>query len=328
MEALHDTFGRNHDYLRISLTDNCNLRCFYCMPDENYIHSPTTRMMQKDEVIRFAEIFSRLGVKKIRLTGGEPLLRHDAADIILAIAALPVELTLTTNGTRLPEYLGVLKQAGVRTINVSLDSLRPETFNLITRRNHHSRVVDYIMLALEAGFRIKINMVVIHGINHVEINDFVRWTKDVPVHVRFIEFMPFEGNHWSSNRVFSFREMLEEIDREFLYVPLEDRRHETDKKFQVPGHTGTFAVISPMSAPFCEDCNRMRLTVDGKMKNCLFSNGEVDLLTPLRRGDDIEPLIRHHLMEKAEKLGGQFDGNYQLMKAQLLKNRSMISIGG
>jgi GTP 3',8-cyclase len=325
---LYDTFNRIHDYLRISLTDNCNLRCFYCMPDENYIHSPTARMMQKDEVVHFAEIFTRLGVRKIRLTGGEPLLRKDAAEIILSISALPVELTLTTNGTRLPEYFGVLKQAGVRTINVSLDSLRPETFNLITRRNHQSRVIDYILLALDSGFRIKINTVIMHGINDSEINDFVRWTRDVPVHVRFIEFMPFEGNRWSSNQVVTLGEMLEEIGREFEYQPLSGGLHETDKKFTVPGHAGTFAVISPMSAPFCGDCNRMRLTVDGKMKNCLFSTGEVDLLTPLRNGEDPEPLIRKHLMEKAEKLGGQFDGSFKSVYARTLKNRSMITIGG
>jgi cyclic pyranopterin phosphate synthase len=222
----------------------------------------------------------------------------------------------------------VLKQAGVRSINVSLDSLRPETFNLITRRNHHSRVIDYILLALDAGFRIKINTVVMHGINDSEINDFVRWTRDIPVHVRFIEFMPFEGNRWTSNRVITYQEMLEEISREFDFVPLGDKPHETDKKFTVPGHAGTFAVISPMSAPFCSDCNRMRLTVDGKMKNCLFSTGEVDLLTPLRNGEDPEPLIRKHLMEKAEKLGGQFDGSFKSIFAGMLKNRSMITIGG
>jgi cyclic pyranopterin phosphate synthase len=325
---LKDTYNRVHDYLRISITDNCNLRCFYCMPDENYIHTPSMRMMQADEIEKLAGIFVRLGVKKIRLTGGEPLLRKDADVIIHALSKLPIKLTLTTNGTRLPEFLGILQKAAVKSINVSLDSLKAETFNTITRRNQHHRVLDYINLAIDAGMHIKVNMVVMRGLNDREIVDFVRWTRDTPVHVRFIEFMPFEGNRWTSNKVFTWQEMLAAVRTEFSFVPLQGERHDTDKKYMVPGHAGTFAVISPMSAPFCSDCNRMRLTADGKMKNCLFSTGETDLLTPLRNGEDVVPLIRGSVFAKAEKLGGQFEGPFNLVQAGLLRNRTMIAIGG
>lgn len=325
---LKDTFNRVHDYLRISITDNCNLRCFYCMPDENYIHTPNSRMMKASEIEELARIFVSLGVKKIRLTGGEPLVRSDAPEIITTLSKLPVKLTLTTNGTRLPEFIDILKKASVTSINVSLDSLKAETFNLITRRNQYSRVLDYIHLAIDSGMRIKINVVVMKGLNDNEINDFVRWTKDTPVHVRFIEFMPFSGNQWTSNKVFTWKQMLHVIEREFSFIPLQGDKHDTDKKYFIPGHAGTFAVISPMSAPFCGDCNRMRLTADGKMKNCLFSAGEIDLLTPLRKGEDIIPLIHQSLYEKAEKLGGQFTEPYKMLKADSLANRSMIAIGG
>jgi GTP 3',8-cyclase len=324
---LKDTFNRVHDYLRISITDNCNLRCFYCMPDENYIHTPSSRMMQAKEIEALARIFVGLGVKKIRLTGGEPLLRQDAAEIITSLSQLPVKLTLTTNGTRLPEFIDVLKKASVNSINISLDTLKADTFNIITRRNQHSRILDYINLALESGMRIKINVVVMNGLNDGEIIDFVRWTRDTPVHVRFIEFMPFSGNRWTSNKVFTWQQMLQVIQEEYAITPLQGAPHDTDKKYSIQDHAGTFAVISPMSAPFCGDCNRMRLTSDGKMKNCLFSTGETDLLTPLRNGEDIIPLIRQSVHDKAEKLGGQFD-NFHLVKNSSLRNRSMIAIGG
>lgn len=328
IKMLKDTFDRVHDYLRISLTDNCNLRCFYCMPEENYIHTPSSKMMLAGEIVKLAGIFTELGVKKIRLTGGEPLLRKDASDIIMSLSKLPVELTLTTNGTRLPEYLDVLKKASVRSINISLDTLKAETFNLITRRDQYSRVLDYVNMAIDSGLRIKINVVVMKGLNDIEINDFVRWTRYTPVHVRFIEFMPFTGNRWTGNKVFSWQEMLQVIQQEYQIVPITGDKHDTAKKYSIPGHIGTIAVISPMSAPFCGDCNRMRLTSDGRMKNCLFSKGETDLLTPLRKGEDVTALIRQSVHLKAEKLGGQFTDQYELLEAGAIENRSMISIGG
>jgi GTP 3',8-cyclase len=323
-----DKHNRVHHYLRISLTDNCNLRCFYCMPEEDYEFTPVSALMQASEIEKLATIFVQLGVNKIRLTGGEPLVRKDAADIILRLSKLPVKLTLTTNGTRLHEYIDVLKKAGIHSLNISLDTLQPEKFLLLTRRNQFQVVYDNIQLLIENNFHVKINVVVMKGLNDGEINDFIQWTKDQPVHIRFIEFMPFQGNKWSSNKVFTWKEMLSVIEENYSFYPLKNEEHDTAKGYVVLGHEGTFAVISTMSAPFCSTCNRMRLTADGKMKNCLFSDKETDLLSALRKGEDIIPLIHQNIQSKAKELGGQFTTDFMHLHAEDIHNRSMITIGG
>ena len=323
-----DGFNRVHNYLRISMTDNCNLRCFYCMPEEDYEFTPASRLMQPDEIESIAKIFVSQGVNKIRLTGGEPLVRKDAADIIIRLSKLPVNLTITTNGTRLHEFADVLENAGVKSLNISLDTLNKEKFNLMTRRDQFERVYENIHLMLQRGFHVKVNMVVIKNLNHDEIIDFIHWTKNEPVHVRFIEFMPFTGNHWESEKVFTWQQILETVSSEFDILPLEKEKNATAKKYIIPGHQGTFAVISTMSAPFCSDCNRMRLTADGKMKNCLFSQSETDLLTPFRNKEDILPLIYQSILDKKKALGGQFTTDLKNIHTENIHNRSMITIGG
>jgi cyclic pyranopterin phosphate synthase len=298
------------------------------MPQEDYEFTPTSSLMQADEIEKLATIFVEQGVDKIRLTGGEPLIRKDAADIILRLSKLPVNLTLTTNGTRLHEYIDVLRMANIHSLNISLDTLQPDKFNLITRRNQFQLVYDNIQLLIQNDFHVKVNMVVMRGLNHDEINDFILWTKDQPVHIRFIEFMPFTGNKWSSNKVFTWKEILATVEEYYSYFPLKNEEHDTAKGYMVPGHTGTFAVISTMSAPFCSSCNRMRLTADGKMKNCLFSDKETDLLSALRRGEDVLPLIHKNIESKAKELGGQFTANFEQLHAEDIHNRSMITIGG
>ncbi len=323
-----DEFNRIHNYLRISITDNCNLRCFYCMPEEDYEFTPTSRLMQAHEIEALAKIFVSQGVNKIRLTGGEPLVRKDAAAIILALSKLPVTLTLTTNGTRLHEFTGILEEANVRSLNISLDTLKAEKFQLVTRRNQFDQVMKNIELLLKKDFHVKLNVVVMSGLNDNEINDFIEWTKFTPVHVRFIEFMPFSGNRWTSNKVFTMQQMLDVIEEKYSFIRLKDEVHDTAKKYMVPGHAGTFAIISTMSANFCGDCNRIRLTADGKMKNCLFSKDEIDLLTALREGREILPLIHSGIQKKAKELGGQFTPDFELIHAEDIHNRSMITIGG
>ena len=270
-----DGFNRVHDYLRISLTDNCNLRCFYCMPEEEYEFTPASQLMQAEEIEAIAKVFVANGVNKIRLTGGEPLVRKDAADIILRLSRLGARLTLTTNATRLHEYADVIKQAGINSLNISLDTLNKERFIMMTKRDQYDRVRSNIDLMIQEGIHVKVNVVAMKGLNDDEINDFIRWTKDLPLQIRFIEFMPFSGNRWNSERVMTWQQILEVASSAFDILPLDREVHETAKKYMVPGHQGSFAVISTMSAPFCGDCNRMRLTADGKMKNCLFSRHRI-----------------------------------------------------
>jgi GTP 3',8-cyclase len=298
------------------------------MPEEDYVFTPASRLMQAHEIETLAKHFVHLGVRKIRLTGGEPLVRKDAAAIIRSLGQLPVQLTLTTNATRLHEFGDVLSEAGIRSINVSLDTLQPDKFNLITRRDQFHIVYNNIQRLVDKGIHVKVNTVVMKGLNDNEINDFIAWTKNSPVHVRFIEFMPFSGNQWKSDKVVTWQQVLETIESEYSYIRLQDEQHDTAKKYIVPGHAGTFAVISTMSAPFCSTCNRMRLTADGKMKNCLFSKDETDLLTALRQGEDIQSLILQCVAKKAEALGGQFNTDFEHLQPAAIQNRSMITIGG
>ena len=325
---LVDRYQRTHDYLRISLTDNCNLRCFYCMPAEDYEFTPASHLMQPDEIFALAKIFVGLGVNKIRLTGGEPLVRKDAKEIILALSELPVHLTLTTNATRLGEFVDTLRDAKIKSLNISLDTLQPEKFKLITRRDQFALVYENIQTMLREQFHVKVNVVVMKGLNEDEIVDFVYWTKHQAVHVRFIEFMPFSGNRWTSNKVFTYEEMLSLIEKKYTVQRLPGKVHDTAKAYHVPGHKGTFAVISTMTAPFCSGCNRMRLTADGKIKNCLFSKDETDLLTAYRNDEDIVPLIRQSINSKAKELGGQFTNDFEQLQPDEINNRSMITIGG
>jgi len=323
-----DSFGRNHNYLRISLTDNCNLRCFYCMPEEEYEFTPVSKLMQADEIEAISKIFVAQGVNKIRLTGGEPLVRKDAGKIILSLSKLPVKLTLTTNGTRIHEFIALLKEANIQSLNISLDTLQSDRFMLLTRRDQFKLVYDNIQLLIRNNFQVKVNVVVMKGMNDGEINDFIEWTKDTTIQIRFIEFMPFSGNRWTSNKVFTWQEILEVVQTKYPIVRLEDEINDTAKKYTVSGHVGSFAVISTMTSPFCSGCNRMRLTADGKMKNCLFSKEETDLLTAFRKGEDILPLIQKSIASKAKELGGQFTADFEQVHAEEIQNRSMITIGG
>lgn len=327
-EVLTDRFGRRHDYLRISLTDACNFRCAYCMPDEHYSFMPKESLMQVDEIRALAEIFVSLGVRKIRLTGGEPLARPDFPQILRALQSLPVELLLTTNGSLVHRHLNTLKASGMRSINVSLDTLNAERFAAMTRRDQFGRVWDNIQLLLQEGFRVKINAVAIKGQIEDELCDFVALTKAYPLHVRFIEFMPFAGNGWDSRQVLSAGQMLSLISLQYPVEKLSDEPHATARKYRVPGHAGTFAFITTMSDHFCGDCNRLRLTAEGKVKNCLFGSEEIDLLGPLRRGEDLHHLIAASVQAKHAAMGGQFSLEGLAEPAGDLVNRSMIAIGG
>ena len=325
-KMLQDTFGRTHDYLRISLTDQCNFRCQYCIPHEDFDFMPSSKLMSANEINSIAGEFVRLGVKKIRLTGGEPLLRKDFEEIVSLLSQYPVELTITTNGYNLQKHLHLIKKVGIKTINVSLDTLQSETFLKLTKRPAFEKVWNNINLLYAEGLNVKINTVVMRGVNELEIPQFIELTKERSYEVRFIEFMPFKNNAWENNKVFSYQEILETIELD--YECLAGAPNDTAKKFKIKDYKGSFAIISTMTAPFCNSCNRLRLTADGKMKNCLFSKGEADILGAMRNGIDIIPIIEQCLLSKAEKLGGQLNENYKNIDASVISNRSMIKIGG
>lgn len=325
---LTDQFGRTHNYLRISLTDNCNLRCFYCMPEENYDFTPNSKLMQVDEIDTIAKLFVQHGVNKIRLTGGEPFVRKDASKIISNLGKLPVQLTCTTNGIRIDDMLPEIIKANFHSLNISLDTLKKDKFLKITRRDYFDRVFRNIDLLLQNNIKTKINVVAMKGVNDDEISDFIAFTKNNPVDIRFIEFMPFSGNQWSSNQVMTQREILDIINENYDFDPLPIGLHDTAKSYSIKGHKGSFSIISTMSEPFCSGCNRIRLTADGKLKNCLFSKQETDLLTPLRNGQDILPLIESTIWSKAKTQGGQLNEQFEKINASIIENRSMITIGG
>lgn len=326
---LQDTFGRVHDYLRISLTERCNLRCFYCMPEEGIQLRDKAEFMTAEETIAIAQTFVNLGVKKIRLTGGEPLIKRNAGVIMEALGKMPVELTLTTNGVLVDRYIDDFRKAGLHSINVSLDSLDPDRFNRISRRSYFTQIRQNIDLLLREGFHVKINVVVMRHDNDHEIADFVEWTLREPVHVRFIEFMPFDGNNWNWGKKVSYREILDAVNARFgenSYAQLEPGKNDTSRNFALHHAPGTFGIISTVTNPFCDTCNRIRLTADGKVKNCLFSHEETDLLTAYRSGQNLEALIRQSIFDKKAARAGHPLFTDETVGA--LKNRSMTTIGG
>ena len=325
---MKDQFGRRHNYLRISLTDRCNLQCSYCMPDIPCF-LPNHQLLTDEELIKIAEIFVKdLGIQKIRLTGGEPLVRKNAGKIIESLSRLPIELAITTNGVLLDHFLPLFERIGLKSLNISLDSLFPETFRQITRSDLFYKVFENINRALVKGFHLKINTVVKRGMNDDEILDFVTWTRNSPVHVRFIEFMPFDGNKWLWNKVVPFREIVDKIQLNYPIEKLEDGPHSTARSYRVKGFQGTFAVIGSVTTPFCGNCNRIRLTADGKMRNCLFSQSETDLLSAFRSGKDIRPLIQNNITQKHAERGGLAPFDSVDAKQDYAQGRCMTAIGG
>lgn len=324
-----DKFERVHDYLRISLTERCNLRCFYCMPEEGIQLRDKKEFMSSEELLEIAKVFVELGVKKIRLTGGEPLVKKGFDDLILELSKLPVELVMTSNAVRIDQHIDALKKAGVKKINVSLDSLIEERFNQISKRNYFGKIKENIHLLIQNDFSVKINVVLIRAVNDDEIIDFIEWSTQERIQIRFIEFMPFEGNNWNVDQRVSLKEILDVISEHYgpeNIVKLDAAANDTTKNYKIKNATGSFGIISSVTNPFCSTCNRIRLTADGKIKNCLFSQTETDLLSAHRNGDSIKELIIESIDNKYKERGGIADFNNESVKE--INNRSMISIGG
>lgn len=284
MRTLSDKFNRVHDYLRISLTDKCNLNCRYCNP----VHLHTKKLKRNeiltfDELLRLIEIFTgKLGVKKIRFTGGEPLVRKDILKFFAMLQPLKqqygFETGLTTNGTLLEDKLSDLKKSGLDRLNISLDTLKPDRFTFITGKDNFHSVTRSIFKASELGFDpLKINMVVMKDLNDDELISFVDFVKDTPMNVRFIEYMPFGSNQWKHDGFISSDEIRSIIETKYQLIALPNGRHNVSEDFGISGHSGKVSFISSISRPFCSTCNRLRIDAKGKMKLCLFSNGENEL---------------------------------------------------
>jgi cyclic pyranopterin phosphate synthase len=301
------------------------------MPEDGVELRPKNQFMRTEEVLSIAKTFTGLGVKKIRLTGGEPLIRKDADTIIRGLSKLPVELGITTNGIIVDRFIGLFKESNVRSINLSLDTMQRAKMERITRRDYFDKIMSNIELLRNEGFHVKVNMVVMRGTNDDEITDFIEWSRNEPIHVRFIEFMPFGGNNWDWNQGVSHDEILSRTTERFGAFGFEritDRPNDTSKNYRLKEGKGTFAVISSVTNPFCDTCNRIRLTADGKLKNCLFSNSEIDLLEAFRKGNDITPLITESIQKKKEIRSGMNTFEQLSDPNTHERNRSMVAIGG
>ncbi|TVP75668.1 MAG: GTP 3',8-cyclase MoaA, partial [Gemmatimonadales bacterium] len=323
--------GRVHDYLRISLTERCNLRCTYCMPEEGIRLRPKEEFMTAGEVETLARTFVEMGIRKIRLTGGEPLVRRDVDDVMERLGGLGMELAMTTNAVLVHRHADQMAAAGVTAVNVSLDSLRPQRFLALTRRDDHARVLENLALLRARGFQVRENVVLMRGQNDDEVPDFVARTRDPSVHVRFIEFMPFGGNRWEEEKIVPLAEVLRSVEARFGTGSIErvpGKASDTARTYRVRGHQGTFGVIASVTTPFCDTCNRLRLTADGKLKNCLFQPAEADLLGPLRRGEDVRPLIRASVAAKHRARAGLVQLEDFRSSPSHEENRAMVAIGG
>ena len=326
--GLVDSFGRRHDYLRVSLTDRCNLRCTYCMPAEGVPLSPRADILTFSEIERLVRVMAGMGVNKVRLTGGEPLVRRGVAELVALLDAVPgiESVAMTTNGVRLKKEAAALRDAGLTTLNISLDTLRPARFAKLTRRNDFEKVIEGIDAAFEQGFpTIKLNTVVMRGVNCDELEDFVEFVRHRPIEVRFIEYMPFEGNGWSRADMVTYDDMMARLTRTYNLTPAPGQDPSAPARtFTIEGFQGKIGIIASMTQSFCAQCTRIRLTADGALKTCLFHNPEWNLRDMLRAGADDEVLqdaIRRAVHDKPE-------GHAALGVLEKQPNRSMVRIGG
>ncbi|MCH2022877.1 MAG: GTP 3',8-cyclase MoaA [Saprospiraceae bacterium] len=326
-----DKYNRIHNYLRISLTERCNLRCFYCMPEEGIELAPKSNLMTYEEIMGITRQFVELGVNKIRLTGGEPLVRKDAKYIINQLSSLPVELALTTNGIIADRFIDTFKLAKLNNINISLDTLDRDKFAIVTKRDYFDKVLSNIYLLLSEGFNVKINAVLIKEINLEELTDFIDLTKDLPLTIQFIEFMPFGGNKWDWDKGISRKTILNLVSEYYgskNLIKIDDAPNDTAINYKIRNYLGSFGIISTVTNPFCSTCNRIRLTANGHIKNCLFSTEETDLLTPYRNGEDIKSIILKNVSSKYAERGGWNSFEELANPVNHNQNRSMILIGG
>lgn len=333
MTNLVDPFGRKHDYLRISVTDQCNLRCMYCMPEEGMQFMDNEKLLQFDEIIEVVRAGAEMGIRKLRITGGEPLVRRNLEQLIADLASIPGidDISMTTNGIFLAKKAAELKAAGLNRVNISLDTLDPSRFRMIARRGDLSKVLEGIEAAAKVGFEpIKLNMVLLKDINDDEIGAFLRMSLEHPLHVRFIEYMPI--GHADDN----WKKHYQPLDRVFavanelgLHVkPIGDiLGNGPSKNFQIQDGAGTFGLIHPISNHFCEQCNRLRLTSDGHLKPCLYWVDELDVRPHLGDKEAMKRLFEKAMVIKPKnhEMAAKIDNEAQ---SHTPTERRMSQIGG
>ena len=327
---LIDSFGRVHNNLRISVTDRCNIRCFYCMPSEDVQFVHRSKIMSFEEIVRFVRLVVPLGVNKIRLTGGEPLVRKDVPELVKMLAEIPgiQDIGITTNGILLPQYAQQLYDAGLRRINISLDALNAEKFKEITRRDDYEKVREGIKSAHAAGFDpVKINAVSIRNLTEDEIIPFGHLARETGAEIRFIEFMPLDAdNQWEREKVLFAHEIQEILSQGIMPLVPEKQADKSApaSNFVFEDGVGRIGFISSISAPFCMSCNRFRLTADGKLRNCLFSLDETDIRELFRANTpdgQILEAVRESIAAKKE--------GHEINTARFIQpDRPMYSIGG
>jgi cyclic pyranopterin phosphate synthase len=328
---LVDSFGRTIDYLRISITDHCNLKCYYCTPFSGRSHLKHSEILSYEEILKVVRAAATTGISKVRITGGEPLVRKGVVEFCRMLSEIDglKSLALTTNGIYLEDMAEPLFKAGIRRINISLDTLKPERFEKITGYNWLSRVLAGIKRAEQIGMQpIKINTVVMRGINDDEVKDLARLTVDKPYHVRFIELMPTDSTAISNyeSLFIPVDELMKKINQmgPVQIEPATDS-YGPARLCRLPGAVGKVGFIAPISWHFCGSCNRLRLTADGKIKTCLFSRQEIDLITPLRAGATQNDIIRIFRQAVAEKPSGH---HLNAKDHQNACQRAMRAIGG
>lgn len=324
VEGMRDQFGRRVDYLRISVTDKCNLRCVYCMPLEGLAWLRRDQLLTYEEIAEIVRVLAGMGLRRVRLTGGEPLVRRDLPELVRMLASVPEldDIALSTNGVLLGPMADELRAAGVRRINISLDSLRPERVDELARRpGSFERIMEGIAAAERVGFEpLKLNCVVMRGRNDDELADFAVMTRTRPWHVRFIEVMPVAGSLQISAREFvSTPEILQKLHGLGELEPVTGPAGNGPASyFRFPDAAGTVGVITPMSHNYCDRCNRMRLTADGRLRPCLFGDLHTNLRDPLRAGEPLEPLIRGTLAIKPER--------HQLVRGEATGSGGLIAL--
>lgn len=338
LPPLQDRFGRTFDYVRIAITEKCNLRCTYCMPEEGVDLKSKESILSAEEINRTITVLARMGIKKVRFTGGEPLVRKDIVDLVAGAAAAPGIKTvhLTTNGLLFDRYAADLRKAGLFGVNISLDTMEPDRFQTITRRTGGDTVMKAIELAVELGFpRVKINVVMMKGFNDDELFRFTELTKDLPVTVRFIEFMPFDAHQiWESGVHFASAEnMVNQIEDYYPGIREAAGTRTEHHTFQATGYKGKIAVIPAFTRSLCGNCSRIRVTADGQIRNCLYSDMEYSLRDVMRNGGSDDDIVATFRKAFAEKARDGFEAKKQSTAARKVKltdigRVSMTQIGG